>query len=364
MRILLVAHSDAPWTPRYARGLIERGHEVRVISQHPGAVAEVPTVELGPIPRNAFERIRRVIAAVRAIRRERARFRPDVVFAPFLTTNGVAATLSGCGPRVVSARGSDVASYPGESALRRILRPYVVRFVTGRASRVHAVSSGLVTDLAAMGVTLDATDWFCIGVDPERFHPAASAPPLPPRIVSTRKHEPRYDLPTLIHALARLKERGIAFEATLAGGGPSLAEHRRLVSELGLGTRVTLPGALPHAACPELLRTATLYVSTAPIDGSSSSTLEAMATGVLPVLTRIEANAYWVEDERSGLLFRPGDADDLARSIRRGLEDHALRAEASRLNRARIEREGSERHNLDLLERLLASAAHPDPLRG
>ena len=66
-----------------------------------------------------------------------------------------------------------------------------------------------------------------------------------------------------------------------------------------------LTGQLPLARVGELLREADVYVSAATSDGTSSSLLEAMASGAFPVVTSIRANRDWLEDGSTGLFFEP-----------------------------------------------------------
>jgi len=106
---------------------------------------------------------------------------------------------------------------------------------------------------------------------------------------------------------------------------------------------------------PDLLKTADVYVSAAASDGTSASLLEAMASGVFPVVARIPANVAWIEHGVSGLLFTPHDATDLADCLGRAAADTGLRRQAAELNRARVLRDGDLDVNTRRLERLLAA---------
>jgi glycosyltransferase involved in cell wall biosynthesis len=64
---------------------------------------------------------------------------------------------------------------------------------------------------------------------------------------------------------------------------------------------------------------ASVYVSTAIADGTSPALLEAIAAGLAPVVTDIEANRSLVSNEKDGFLFTPKDPKDLAEKIIRAL---------------------------------------------
>jgi glycosyltransferase involved in cell wall biosynthesis len=58
-----------------------------------------------------------------------------------------------------------------------------------------------------------------------------------------------------------------------------------------------------------------LYISAASSDGSSISLLEAMAAGMICIVSDFPSNLEWVENHFNGFTFKNGDASDLARTI-------------------------------------------------
>lgn len=352
----MVAHTNAHWTPIYARFLLDRGHDVLVVSFAPEAIEGVRVEYLGA--RRYVHDGSKHLFVTRALRLRRMaeRFAPDIVFAPYLISNGLVAALATRAPLVVSARGGDVLPQVEHTRWRRLIAGLVVRAVCRRAQRVHCVSENLRMRLVEIGVPADRIERFPLGVDLARHFPSDPAPPGP-HLISTRRQVPNSDLPTLVGALRILASRGYAFACTIAGGGPLLDPHRTLVAAAGLADRVTLVGEIPACELAERLRSSSIYVSTSLSDGTSSSLLEAMATGLLPVVTRIEANLPWLDDGRTGLLYRCGDVEDLSRCLERALGDAALRQRARRLNPERIAHEASLAVNLERMERLLEAAA-------
>jgi glycosyltransferase involved in cell wall biosynthesis len=235
----------------------------------------------------------------------------------------------------------------------------VARLVCRRADAVHAVSENLERALVGFGVSADKIERFPIGVDLELFRRDASAPRSEAfRLVCTRSHAPVYDLQTLLRALEILHRSGRRFHCTFAGGGHLLDDHRRQAHAAGLDDRVEFTGFVPHSEIPSLLRSADVYVSPALSDGASESLLEALATGLLPVVTRIDANLPWVREGETGLLFEPGHAEQLASCLRRAMDDGALRERAFRENPVFVEATGDIRRNMrrmsDLFERVFS----------
>lgn len=347
MRLLIVSQTNVPWTPPYSRFFVERGDAVLVVSASPEPIDGVQTEFIGVEPFDKFKHKHIFLTRVPSLRRIIRRFQPDLVFAPYIVSNGLLAALSWSGPLVVSARGGDVLDQAGQHGWRQRARDVIVRYVCKRADVVHAVSNNLETALLDLAVPRDKLRMIPLGVDVNRFTPAAI--PAGTNLICTRKHEEIYDNPTIVRAMEILKNKGLTPSLTFVGGGHLIDERKRQVREAGLETRVQFAGHAGHDELPDLLRQAGIYISASLSDGTSSALLEAMACGLFPVVTRIAANTPWVDDEKTGLLFDPSDAGQLATAIERAIGDEALRTEARLINRQRVEQDGNLHRNNEAL---------------
>ena len=74
-------------------------------------------------------------------------------------------------------------------------------------------------------------------------------------------------------------------------------------------------------------------------EGLSRTSVEAMASGIPVIASRIGGLPFTVNDGVTGLLFEPGNAADLARQIARLLDDPALRQRMGLAGRQRFEEE-------------------------
>jgi glycosyltransferase involved in cell wall biosynthesis len=358
MRIALLAHTNSPWTGHYVRHFRDEGAEVKVLSLSPDPLPGFDVVYLAD--RTGRLGKLRLLGNVPRIRRILAEFGPDVVFATYLSSNGITAALSWSGPLMVSARGGDVLEQAGYLPAPPWLLGRLLRFVCRKAHRIHAVSDELVEALTGYGIAPERITRFPMGVDPDRFRPEPTDNE-PPRIVCTRRQDHVYDNATLVRALGRLRDGGRPFRAAFVGGGPLLDALGDLVRELELGTSVEVLGETPHDDLPGLLRRSDVYVSASTSDGTSSSLLEALASGLFPVVSRIRANLPWIRDGETGLLFEPGDHEGLAEALGRALGDADLRRRAASENRARVERDADLRANLRRTMELLRECVESSP---
>jgi glycosyltransferase involved in cell wall biosynthesis len=99
-------------------------------------------------------------------------------------------------------------------------------------------------------------------------------------------------------------------------------------------------GWRPQVDLPRHYRAADVcLVPTIAQEGLSRTSVEAMASGIPVIASRIGGLPYTVVDGVTGLLFEPGDAADLARQIARLLDDPPLRRRMGLAGRARFEEE-------------------------
>ncbi|RDS83914.1 glycosyltransferase [Dyella monticola] len=100
------------------------------------------------------------------------------------------------------------------------------------------------------------------------------------------------------------------------GSAPLLQDvHARLAQDPSLAARVHLLGKLPHAHVERLMQSADLFVSGSHAESCGYALLEAMACGVVPVVTDIPSFRALTDDGRVGRLWPCGDATRLADAL-------------------------------------------------
>jgi glycosyltransferase involved in cell wall biosynthesis len=109
----------------------------------------------------------------------------------------------------------------------------------------------------------------------------------------------------------------------VVGDGPLLGELRTLATTLGISAETWLPGAVHNV--PEVLRAFDLFVLPSLNEGISNTTLEALASGVPVVATRVGGNPELVDDGVTGRLMPAGDVAALARAIDEYVNDADMR---------------------------------------
>jgi len=113
-------------------------------------------------------------------------------------------------------------------------------------------------------------------------------------------------------------------EATLTVIGPDWeglqAGLETQAADLGLDDAVRFTGALSQEAMFDYLADASLFVSASEYEAFGLSTVEAMATGTVPVVSRIPAFSDLVADGETGFLADFSDPETAAAAIERALK--------------------------------------------
>lgn len=189
------------------------------------------------------------------------------------------------------------------------------------------------------------------GVDLERFRPADErarqaarrALDLPDEavvlFVGYFSREKRPDL--LFHAWAHARERGLTSTLLMVGAtrgrhpeiDPALAEHIRAEADRrGLAKHVVFVERTEQME--RIYRAADVFVLPSVREGLPNALLEAMASGLPCVATRLPGvTDTMIDDDVSGWLVPPDDADALTEALARALGNAAV----GRAARARVE---------------------------
>jgi teichuronic acid biosynthesis glycosyltransferase TuaC len=261
-------------------------------------------------------------ASLRALRRLMADgLRFDVIDAHYLYPDGVAAVWLGRRlrrPVILTARGSDVTELPDYAVPRRLIAQAVAQ-----ADGLVAVSAGLATALAGLGVAAGDVCVLRNGVDTTLFRPvdriaARNALGLTRRTLLSVGHLiERKGHHHVIEAMPQLPD----FDLRIVGEGPERARLTALIARLGLQDRVQLLGAHPHAELPGFYTAVDALVLASSREGWANVLLEAMACGTPVVASNIPGNPEVVQHRTAGLILESNTAPGIAEGVRKLFAD-------------------------------------------
>jgi phosphatidyl-myo-inositol dimannoside synthase len=175
------------------------------------------------------------------------------------------------------------------------------------------------------------------GVDTERFRPdPAGRAELRtrfrlgqrPTVVCLSRLVPRKGQDMLIRALPSIRQRVDGAALVIAGGGPYLAELRRLAESFGVSDHVTFTGSVPAADLPAYHAMADVFAMPCrtrgaglDVEGLGIVFLEASATGV-PVIAGSSGGApETLQHNKTGLIVDGRSVNQIADAVTELLAD-------------------------------------------
>ncbi len=131
----------------------------------------------------------------------------------------------------------------------------------------------------------------------------------------------------LLKAFSDINDKRI--KCVIVGDGPERGRLVRLTHNLKLDNKVIFTGAVPFEDLTGLYAGAEFFVLPTVAEGSPLVILEALASGLPVVSTKVSGIPEIVEDKHNGFIVPPRDALALEESMRLLIEDYELRKKMS-----------------------------------
>jgi sugar transferase (PEP-CTERM/EpsH1 system associated) len=248
--------------------------------------------------------------------------------------------------RIHGEHGRDVTDLDGSNRryrmVRRAFKPFVHHFVT--------VSRDLASYLdGAVGVPSSRITQIYNGVDTDAFHAAPASKPAIPGCTFSRDglflvgavgrmeavKDPANLARAFVTAVSRSPDAKARMRLVLVGDGPQRAEAERIVQEAGIGNLVWFAGE--RSDVPDVMRGLDCFVLPSLAEGISNTILEAMASGLPVVATRVGGNADLMIEGMTGQLVPRADSGALAEAILGYFRDPATARRHGKAGRHRVE---------------------------
>jgi glycosyltransferase involved in cell wall biosynthesis len=349
MRVLLLpgiwppdVGGPATHGPEFARFLVDRGHEVHVVTMGNGPASDRPCAvetisRARPFPVRYSEL---TLAAARAARSA------DVVYA--------SATYAAAAGAAKAARRPLVAKLVSDPAYERARRyglftGTLEEFQHARRPDLAALKGGRTLALAAAKTVVVPSEYLVRlaqgwGVGRDRIVALPNAAPIDskPRARELERH-------TFVFAgrLTRQKALGTAIDALarvpgarllVLGDGPERSALEEQARRSGLDGRVAFEGARPRSEVLEALAGAYAVVLPSAWENLPHAALEALAVGTPVVARAVGGVAEVVHDGLNGLLVHSGFVEDFAAALDRLVGSPELRERLSAGARASVAR--------------------------
>lgn len=281
-----------------------------------GRLIEIPTLMSGNIPLHFYRST--FVGLIEAIA-------PDVIYAhhePY-----AAATIQLYMANRLTRR-CPVGFYSAQNIRKRYPLPFHLgeQFVFEQSAFAFPVSQSVEDVLRGKGYRAPATV-LPLGIDPAVYRPHPDASVLAARLRAASEDlligylgrlTEEKGLRTLLHALAEL--RSVAWRLVVVGSGDYQREFLEIARRLGLESRISLVGFVPHPDAPRYLSAFDLLVLPSESrpnwkEQFGRVVVEALACGTPVVGSDSGEIPFVINATGGGVIFREGDPPDLARAI-------------------------------------------------
>ncbi len=195
-----------------------------------------------------------------------------------------------------------------------------------RADAVTVTGEKMVRGLVNLGVAEDKIRILPHSVDLDRFNPSGDTKPYDIVCVGQLIERKRMDV--LIDAVAIQKERGMALRVAILGTGPLENRLADQVSRLGIDDLVDFLGYRDDVE--RVLARGRVFCLPSEWEGVPFAMMEAMASGLVPVVTDVGTIADWIRPGINGHIVPVGDPAALAKALARLFENGSAELEAIR----------------------------------
>jgi glycosyltransferase involved in cell wall biosynthesis len=297
----------------------------------------------------------RYVTAAPQLRRILSRVSPDLLLTLYSGGSAQLARLSGFHPWMAWVVGSEVLIEDGPG--RRLLSAALTRadLVLSNgdvlAEQTRRLAPGARVETLLLGVDLAELP----------LRPKARGPV---RILTNRGFSAIYQNDLIVRALASLDPAVVGdYRAVFASSGPDLAATRELAQRIlppAVRERVEFLGGVTRRQMLDLLADSHVFISMAKSEGTATSLLEAMASGLYPVVADIPQNREWLDGSpESGTLVPVSDHAMLAAALRSAVARGGAPHGGLAANRALVEARADSHRTLQRIAGLAASLNAP-----
>ena len=339
MKILVIIHEFPPIgggggliARDLARALVQRGHQVRVVTAHYGDLPKQETADGVEIIRlvsgrkeayraKFFTMARFILAASWYCSRQMNDFSPDIIHAHFAVPGGPAAKFVSDRkkvPYVLTVHLGDIPDASPEKTGKwfRLVYPFTHPF-WNHASSIIAVSEFS----RKMALKKYAVDVQVIpnGIDYENIKVHAVETHAVPQIVFAGRFVPQKNLLQLVKVCETIQD--LSWHCTLIGDGQDRQAVEQAIRDANLENRISITGWVTPEEVTGIFKHSDIFFLPSKSEGLPISGIQAMTCGLALVLSNTGGNPEIVESGKNGFVIDPKDTGGFSVALRLLLTD-------------------------------------------
>lgn len=328
-------------TYNIAKHLVRRGHEVHVITSLDEGLSRESMEDGFYVHRITLPKVRflRIILFWIKVLMALKKIKPDIVHAQSIGvgTSGFLVKSFLKKPYVVWGRGSDVYR-------SWMFKKPISKLVLKNADAVIALTEDMKKEIEM----ICNKNVFVIpnGIDIKRFK-NLSKENIRKRLKITNDEkiiifvgrlEDIKGVKYLIEAMKSIKQKDKNIKLMLVGDGEDRGKLERLVKELDLEENVIFIGKVPNEKVPEYMVVSDVFVLPSLSESFGIVNLEAMASGLPIVATKVGGLPEIIKDGENGFLVEPKNTKEITEKVLLLLEDIELNKRIAEKNKEEVKK--------------------------
>lgn len=330
MKICYLGDANSIHTKKLCYFFRDKGYDVSVISLNDGDIDGVKVYSMAmkvDSGNSSFSKIKYLknILKIKKIVKE---IRPDILHAHYATSYGLIGSLINYKPYIISVWGSDVYDFPNKSVIHKFVLKYNLR----KANIILSTSKSMAEETKKyIDKNVLVTPF---GVDIEKFSPNKIERKKEKNefIIGTIKTlEDIYGIDVLIRAFKIIKDRNknINVRLKIAGKGSREKFLKNLTKELQIDKYVDFLGYINQNQVAEEFRGFDIAVFPSLFESFGVAAVEAQSCGTVVIVSDISGLMEATYPEKTSIIFKKGNYNDLANKIEYILKNEELRNEMS-----------------------------------
>ena len=239
--------------------------------------------------------------------------------APF-NIMAIAANL-GSGTPIIVADRNDPRMVPSNNVIRKV-RDFLYRFADGIVVQTEKNKAYFSSSVQKKSVVIynpvDFKKYAGIGLNTVKEK----------KIVTAGRLMPQKNQTMMIRAFAEVLKKHPEYQLVIYGDGPSEAQLKALVEELGISQNVFLPGNVKDLH--DKIKSAEIFVLSSDYEGMPNALIEAMCLGLPCVSTEVSGATDLIIHKKNGMLTKLNDQQEFTDAMLELIENPGVAAEICR----------------------------------
>ena len=352
MKVVLLGDAGSIHTIRWANGLVEKGHNIYLVSLHELKRELNQKVKFSKLH---FSAPLGYLLSRKELRKILEEFQPDVVNVHYATGYGFLARIIKNYPYILSVWGSDIYDFPNKSMLHR----YILKKNLQCADAIASTSKAMAKETRKIypHPSINITPF---GVDEELFKPSVKHKQGGKITVGTVKTLSYiYGVDILIKAFSMANEmlgKPDNFMLEISGKGQELAALKKLTKKLEIEDKVKFWGYIEYQNVPDMLRRLDIYVALSRSESFGVSILEAGSCSIPSIVSDADGPKEVVVHNKTGYIVPIHNLEAIAEYIVSLYKDKQLREKIGDSARKYILSRYKWEYSISIMERTYLDA--------